>query len=109
MAKAKRKVTKKATKKKAVKKSKPARTTKKKSIRVKGKMSGLDAAAKILAASGEPLTCNQIVDIARNKKYWLPEGKTPANTLYSALLRELKKGKASRFKKVGRGLFALVK
>ena len=43
------------------------------------------------------------------KGYWKsPGGKTPAATLYSAILRECqKKGKDARFKKVDRGRFAL--
>jgi hypothetical protein len=43
------------------------------------------------------------------KGYWhSPKGRTPAATLYSALLRELHtKGEQARFVKVGRGQFAL--
>lgn len=39
--------------------------------------------------------------------YWTsPGGKTPAATLYSAILREIqRKGADARFKKVERGLF----
>jgi hypothetical protein len=42
------------------------------------------------------------------KAYWTsPGGKTPAATLYSALLRELTtKGAAARFVKTARGKFA---
>jgi hypothetical protein len=42
------------------------------------------------------------------KGYWTsPGGKTPAATLYSAILREIDtKGDASRFVKVGKGQFA---
>ena len=37
-----------------------------------------------------------------------PGGKTPAATLYSAILREIQtKGKEARFKKSDRGLFTL--
>ena len=35
-----------------------------------------------------------------------PNGATPAATLYSAILRELKKGDAARFQKTERGKFA---
>jgi len=40
---------------------------------------------------------------------WTPrDGKTPANTLYAAISREIKlKGDASRFAKAERGKFAL--
>jgi hypothetical protein len=43
------------------------------------------------------------------KGYWQsPKGRTPAGTLYSALLRELQtKGDQARFRKTGRGKFAL--
>jgi len=40
--------------------------------------------------------------------YWTsPKGRTPASTLYSALLREInRKGGQSRFRKTERGQFA---
>lgn len=74
----------------------------------KGKrMSGLDAAAKVLVESKEPLGCSDIVKTAGEKGYWKsPGGKTPAATLHAAISREIKeKGKDSRFKKVDRGMF----
>jgi hypothetical protein len=91
---------------------KPAATarakTAKKGGRVKGKMSGLDAAVKVLSETGEPMSCGSLAGTAIKKGYWSPEGKTPHATLYSAILREIaKKGKESRFKKVERGRFAL--
>jgi len=71
-------------------------------------MSGLDAAAKVLAEAGEPLSCKAIVERAFEKGYWQSEGKTPAATIYAAILREIqKKGDEARFVKAGRGLFAL--
>lgn len=76
--------------------------------RHKGKMSGLDAAAKVLANATEPMTCGQIAEAAMAKGYWSPEGKTPAATLYSAILRDIRKGDAARFRKVDRGQFELV-
>ena len=76
-------------------------------------LSILDAAAKVLEerdpADG-PLSCKQMVERMAAKGYWSPRqgGLTPANTLYSALLREIKtKGEDSRFDKVERGRFAL--
>ena len=76
--------------------------------RVKGKMSGLAAAVKILGDAGGPMTTGQITEAAITKGLWAPEGKTPAATLYSAILREIgTKGKDSRFKKVARGQFEL--
>ena len=71
-------------------------------------MSGLDAAAKVLADAGEPLNCKTIVERAIEKGYWKTGGKTPAATVYAAILREIqKKGDASRFAKADRGMFML--
>ncbi len=69
-------------------------------------MSQLDAAVKVLAEAGTPMTT---IEAMATKGYWIsPGGATPAQTLYSAILRELqKKGADSRFTKVDRGQFAL--
>ena len=89
--------------KKTAAKNAPAKTNKK----PKGKLSGLDAAAKVLAEAGEPLRCKQIVETMLAKGYWTTNGKTPAATIYAAILREIQtKGKEARFKKTDRGLFA---
>jgi len=74
-----------------------------------GKMSCLDAAAKVLGEAKEPMTTGAMIEKMAAKKYWTsPGGKTPAATLYSAILREINtKGKESRFKKHDRGLFAV--
>jgi len=70
--------------------------------------SGLDAAAKVLEESGEPMTAKAMVEAAEAKGYWKsPAGKTPHATVYSAILREItQKGDASRFVKTERGKFA---
>ena len=72
-----------------------------------GKMSALDAAAKVLADSGEPMTTKELIEKMAAKGLWSsPNGKTPDRTLYSALAREISaKGKESRFKKGERGTF----
>ena len=72
-----------------------------------GKMSALDAAAKVLAEAGEPLTAKGMIEAMASKGYWTsPGGKTPHATLYSAILREINaKGKEVRFKKTERGKF----
>ena len=76
--------------------------------RAKGAMSGLAAAAKVLAEAGEPLGCQGITERAIAQGYWAPEGKTPAATVYAAMLREIQqKGDAARFRKVARGRFTL--
>src|SRR5579872_2691446 len=85
---------------KAPKTQKPAKTD--------GKLSCLDAAAKVLGEAKEPMNTKEMIETMAAKKYWTsPGGKTPAATLYSAILRELGKGKESRFKKTERGKFAL--
>jgi hypothetical protein len=72
------------------------------------RVSGLDAAAKVLEESGEPMTAKEMVEAAEAKGYWKsPGGKTPHATVYSAIIREIaKKGDASRFVKTERGKFA---
>ena len=49
-----------------------------------------------------------MIEAMAKKGYWTsPGGKTPAATLYSAILREIQtKGREARFKKTERGLFA---
>ena len=71
------------------------------------KLSALDAAARVLGESGQPMNCQEMIEAMAAKGYWTsPGGKTPAATLYSAILRELKTtGKDSRFKKTERGKF----
>jgi hypothetical protein len=74
------------------------------------KLSALDAAAKVLGEAVQPMNCQEMIAAMAAKGYWSsPGGKTPAATLYSAILRELTtKGAASRFQKTERGRFALV-
>jgi hypothetical protein len=76
-----------------------------------GKLSCLDAAAKVLASAKEPMTTKSLIEAMAEKKLWSsPNGQTPAATLYSAILREITvKGKEARFKKADRGLFAATK
>ena len=63
------------------------------------KVSLLDLAAKILADTGEALNCKELVEKAKETG-WVSTGKTPEQTLYSGIFREMKdKGEASRFKK----------
>jgi hypothetical protein len=72
------------------------------------KASALDAAAKVLAEAGAPMSCKEMIGAMAGKGYWTsPGGKTPDATLCSAILREIKvKGEQSRFLKVGPGRFA---
>ena len=72
------------------------------------KASALDAAARVLRESGQPLSCPELIEQMAAKGYWSsPKGKTPSSTLYAAIAREVKlKGAASRFIKSGPGRFA---
>jgi len=72
------------------------------------RMSGLDAAAKVLEGSDQPMTAKEMVEAAEQKGYWKsPGGKTPWATIYSAIIRECAaKGSESRFRKAERGKFA---
>ena len=72
------------------------------------KVSGLDAAAEVLKAKGEPMACKAIVDEMLAKGMWKTGGKTPSATIYSAMIREIDtKPGESRFAKTGRGLFTI--
>ena len=97
-------------KKEAPKKAAPKAAKKAPAKRAKadGKLSALDAAAKVLGEANEPMTTGQMVEQMAAKGYWKsPGGKTPAATLYSAILREIQtKGSEARFRKVERGKFA---
>ena len=69
------------------------------------KVSGLDAAAKVLREAGRPMNFKDITEAALAAG-WRTSGKTPAATLYAAAIREIAaKGKDARFRKVERGLF----
>ena len=74
-----------------------------------GKLSQLDAAAKVLTESGEPMTTKEMIEAMAAKGYWTsPAGKTPAQTLYAAITREISaKGTDARFQKADRGLFTV--
>ena len=81
---------------------------KKKAASQDGKMSCIDAAAKVLSEKGEPMTCKEMIEAMAAKGYWSsPSGKTPHATLFSGILKEIStKGKESRFQKTDRGRFA---
>ena len=96
-----------STKKSPEKKPKAKGTKKDKKPR---KPSGLDAAAQMLAAFGDPMRSKDIVDTMLAKGLWSTKGKTPHATIYAAIIREIQnKGNASRFEKVDRGQFQLRK
>lgn len=68
----------------------------------------LSAAAAVLERSDAPMSVKAMIEEAKAQGLWTPKGgKTPEQTLYSAIIREIKdKGGQSRFRKEGRGLFA---
>ena len=108
--------TKTATKKTGTKKAAKAPAKGKTSAKAKapkeksnGKLSALDAAAKVLGEAKEPMNTKAMIEAMAAKGYWTsPGGKTPHATLYSAILREIDtKGSDARFKKTERGTFAL--
>lgn len=75
----------------------------------KERHSAINIAADILRHAATPMTTGEMMDAMLKKHKWETKGKTPAATLYSAILREMKvKGKASRFAKTERGKFAAV-
>src|SRR4051812_20732119 len=87
--------------------AKPAKATKAKVSPKKAKptkdkkLSALDAAAKVLGETGEPMTSGEMIEAMSKKGYWSsPNGQAPQATLYAAIIREIgKKGKESRFAK----------
>jgi hypothetical protein len=73
------------------------------------RITALNAAARVLAEEGKPMSCGELIEMMAAKKYWTsPAGKTPASTLYSAIMREVNtKAAAARFKKADRGKFVI--
>ena len=100
----------KAPKASAAKADAAAKTKKAKAPKEAGekKLSAIDAAAQVLAASKEPMNAKEMIEAMAAKGLWTsPGGKTPHATLYSAIIREVAtKGKESRFVKTERGKFA---
>lgn len=71
------------------------------------RVSALEAAAEVLRKAGKPMRSQEIITAMAEQGLWTsPNGRTPASTLYAAVLRELRdKGASARFRKVDRGLF----
>jgi hypothetical protein len=72
------------------------------------RVSALDAAAQVLQDAGQPMRAKDLIEAMAAQGRWTsPNGKTPAATLYAAMLREIAaKGDQARFTKVERGQFA---
>jgi len=51
----------------------------------------MDAAVAVLRDSGEPMNTREMVKAAAEKGYWTPTAcKTPEQTLYGSIFREIK-------------------
>lgn len=81
--------------------------------RAKSRLSALDAAAQVLGAlppkeRAAGLSAPDLIERMAKAKLWTsPGGKTPAATLYAAMLREIAgRGPASRFARVAPGRFS---
>ena len=62
--------------------------------------------AKVLVLAGKPMNTKAMVEKMLADGLWKTGGKTPAATIYAAILREVRaKGKDARFRKTDRGLF----
>lgn len=71
------------------------------------RVSGLDAAAMVLAEAKAPMSVTEIFQAIEAKGLWRTEGKTPTATLYAAIIREISAKKhEARFRKTERGRFA---
>jgi len=69
-------------------------------------LSGLDAAAKVLVLAGRPMNTKEMVEKMLADGLWKTGGRTPAATIYAAILRQVRaKGKDARFRKTDHGQF----
>lgn len=76
------------------------------------KLSLVNAAAAVLERSDEPLPVKAMIEQAKAAGLWSPGGgKTPEQTLYSSIIREIReKGERSRFRRgEAKGTFAFVR
>lgn len=72
------------------------------------KLSCVKAALQVLETAGEPMNSQEMITAMVEQNLWeSPGGKTPHATLYSAILRDLKRGDESRFVKTERGRFTV--
>ncbi len=71
------------------------------------KLSFKKAAAKVLQAADEPLSANEITQIALDEDMISTSGATPEATMAAQLYTDINNNPSTQFKKVGRGLFAL--
>lgn len=75
-------------------------------VTVAKRPSGLDAAALVLREAKAPMSAPELVAAMLERGLWRTAGKTPAATIYAAMIREITaKGSDARFTKVERGRF----
>jgi len=91
-----------ATKKRTAKAATP------KAAKPERKLSQMAAAIQVLNKAKQPMSCKELVEAMTKRGLWSsPGGKTPEATLYASILRDLRKGKESRFQKAAPGRFTL--
>jgi HB1, ASXL, restriction endonuclease HTH domain len=68
------------------------------------------AALKVLQQRKVAMTCPELIYVMATEDLWTsPGGKTPANTLYAAISRDIKvNGTGSAFRKAERGKFQAI-
>jgi hypothetical protein len=73
------------------------------------KPSMVQAALRVLSNAKEPMTSKELVEAMTTKGLWSsPQGKTPANTLYSAFLRLIQnQGREAPIRKADTGTFEI--
>jgi hypothetical protein len=94
---------------------KPTAPKKPRKLKVKAdappkKLSMMAAVLQVLQQRKVAMTCPELIDLMATEDLWTsPGGKTPANTLYAAISRDIKvNGTGSAFRKVERGKFEAV-
>ena len=73
------------------------------------KLSFKEAAVKVLKEAEEPLSAKEITEIALKEELVETSGATPQSTMAAQLYTDIINNSSSKFKKVGRGMFALKK
>jgi len=89
------------------KKTKTVKTERTKEVKARGKLSGLDAAHRVLSEAGRSMNVKEIFETAMQNGYCKLKGATPELTISAALQRDIKtRGRDSRFVKTERGQYA---
>jgi lipoprotein-anchoring transpeptidase ErfK/SrfK len=95
---------------KSVTKGKAEQPVKRMGPKPNGKMSVLDAARQVIIEAGRPMRVQEIMETATRKNYCVVTSKTPFNTFNGGIRNEIiKKGEASRFVWVDKGLFDIAR